>query len=123
MANAEQDPWALIVGPCYTEESCAHELNITVPELKTLADSLRVLRLQTADGSALYPAFQVRDGRVPAGLRTVLLSLQAGIDDPWTWAQWLNVEFSGARSIDALWAGELDSVLRDARQDAWAWRS
>lgn len=83
MANADQDPWALIVGPCYTEERCARELKITVSELVTLADDLGVLRLQTADGSALYPAFQFRERRVPAGLRTVLLAPQTGIDDPW----------------------------------------
>lgn len=123
MADDGEGRWAEIVGLCFTPERCAGEVGMSLSELSAAAAELRALRLLTADGSEIYPVFQVRNGQLTPGLQTVLQILRTGIDDPWTWAQWLNTEVESERSIDALWAGEVASTLRDARHDAWAWRS
>ncbi|WP_150954654.1 hypothetical protein [Microbacterium testaceum] len=123
MRDSEVSPWASIVGPCYTSKSCADELGLTVPGLVRATQEMRALRLTTRDGIELHPSFQIRDRQLLPGLEQVLLILQTGLGDPWTWAQWLNAEVDGRRHVNKLWAGNLEVVLREARHDAWAWRS
>lgn len=120
------NPWVKIVGPCYTVASMARTLGWTEPDVHAASETLRLLALKTDDGVTLYPAFQLHDGQVVEGLSDVLAVLQAGTASRWTWAQWLNTPLPDEdppRAIDALLAGRLDQVLRDARHDAWAWRS
>lgn len=80
-------PWAAIVGPCYTVSSLCRILGASQEAVADAAAELRLLRLLTADGLDLFPAFQVRGEQVHPDLRSVLQVLQSGIDDPWTWAQ------------------------------------
>ncbi len=123
-ADEGKSPWADIVGPCYTVESLSRVLGLPPVQVGEAADKLTVLRLRTADDVDVFPAFQVRDGRVCPDLRPVLARLRSGVGDPWTWAQWLNVEVRGEPShISRLWEGDLNGVLRDAEHTAWAWRS
>ncbi len=123
-ANTELSQWADIVGPCYTVTSLSGVLRLPGTAILEAASELRVLRLRTADGNDLFPSFQVRDGRVHPNLQIVLKALQDGIDDPWTWAQWLNTPDScGVAAMQRLWAGHLSDVLSDAAHDAWAWRT
>lgn len=120
------NPWAKIVGPCYTVASMARTLGWTEAEVVEAGDELRLLMLRATDGAILFPAFQLQDGQVVEGLTEVLRVLWAGVDDPWTWAQWLNAELAEEdppRNIDYLYARRLDEAIRDARQDAWAWGS
>jgi hypothetical protein len=99
-------------------------LHIEQVAVADAAAELRVLRLRTADGRNLYPAFQVQDDHLHSHLREVLLVLKSGINDPWTWAQWLNTEMvTEPTPMSRLWAGDLSGVLREAEHDAWAWRS
>lgn len=87
-------------------------------------NDLSLLMLRTEDGVYLFPVFQLHDGEVVPGLREVLLTLQTGVSDSWTWAQWLNVSLPEAdppRNITRLIEGRLDEALRDARHDAWSW--
>lgn len=123
MTDSDESPWAAIIGPCYTAERCAGELGIELPELAEAADQLRALRLRTRDELELYPSFQIRRHQLVPGLEQVLRVLQTGINDPWTWAQWLNTEERGRSAVRALWAGDLETTLREARHDAWAWSS
>ncbi|WP_150951600.1 hypothetical protein [Microbacterium testaceum] len=117
-------PWAAIVGPCYTVLSFSRALKATPAAILEATAAIRVLRLPTADGSAVFPAFQVRGGQVAPDLQSVLKVLRGGIDDPWTWAQWLNTpRLNGVIQIDELWAGNVAEVMRDAGHDAWVWRS
>ncbi len=117
-----ESPWADIVGPCYTVESLSRALVLSPVEVADAADDLTVLRLRTRDDVDLFPPFQVRDGCVHPHLREVLTILRRGVDDPWTWAQWLNAEVRGEPShMSCLWSGDLGGVLRDARHVAWAW--
>jgi hypothetical protein len=122
--NGELSPWAAIVGPCYTVASFSRVLGVSPALVGEAAVELRVLRLRTVDGADLFPAFQVRDGHVHPHLQPVLEVLRSGIDDPWTWALWLNSPGSdGVVQMDELWEGHLAKVVRDAGHDAWAWRS
>ena len=122
--NSELSPWAAIVGPCYTMASFSRVLGVSPVLVGEAAAELRVLRLRTADGVDLFPAFQVRDGHVHPQFQPVLEALRSGIDDQWTWAQWLHTPcLNGVVQMDKLWAGHLAKVIRDAERDAWAWRS
>lgn len=121
----ELSPWADIVGPCYTTASLARELGIAPEAVLDAAADLRALRLLTGDNVALYPAFQVIERSLIPGLQPVLVLLRSGIDDPWTWAQWL-VTVSpetpiAPKPIDQLAKGKVDPVLRDAAHTAAAW--
>lgn len=122
------NPWAEIVGPCYTTSSIGRLLGLSEREVSDAAASLQLLALRTSDGMTLYPAFQIWDGQVVEGLAEVLQVLRTGIDDSWTWAQWLNTAVSDGdaaptRAIDELRAGHLAAVIRDAAYDAAVWRS
>lgn len=117
---------AKIIGPCYTLSSMARALAPTEAAVVADGGSLCLLMLSTDDGTPLFPAFQMRAGVAVEGLAEVLQGLQTGIDDPWTWAQWLNTAPPNSdlpSSIEMLYRGRLDEVIRDARHDAWAWSS
>lgn len=122
-----KSPWADIVGPCYTSGSLQRELGVERGAVSRAVKEFRALRLPTADGRNLYPAFQVRNRQLVPGLKEVLTVLQSGIDDPWTWAQWLNIPLADEngedqpRAIDLLANGDLETVLVEARHDAAAW--
>jgi hypothetical protein len=120
----EPNPWADIVGLSYTTASFLDVIGGTEADLDRAADELRVLRLTTVEGVILYPAFQVHDGSLVPGLDQVLPVLRTGVDDPWTWAQWLNTDLPGrGRNIDRLIDGGLDAVVRRAEQAAGSWVS
>lgn len=126
MTDDKLNPWAEIVGPCYTLASMARTLGWTEAEVLEAGHDLRLLMLHTEDGVDLYPAFQLHEGRAVAGLSEVLRVLATGTAAHWTWAQFLNVPLDNEnppRVIDLLRSGRLDDALRRARNDAWAWRS
>lgn len=118
-------PWAAIVGPCYTASSFCRETGYSADQLQHAGDELSVLRLQTADGAYLFPAFQLVDGAPLPGLSRVLHALRSGIDDPWTWAQWLRGREPGQEldGVERLRAGNVEVLEREARHDAAAWRA
>lgn len=122
------NPWADIVGPCYTTASLARTLRWTTAEIAEAAESLTLLKLTTSDGVELYPAFQIWDGRPASDLADVLRVLRSGVDDPWTWAQWLNTPLTDEdgveqpANIERLREGQLADVLVEAEHDAAAWR-
>ncbi|MBM3715518.1 MAG: hypothetical protein FJW64_07260, partial [Actinobacteria bacterium] len=111
MSDETENPWARVVGPCYTAEAIQRVLGIDRTERERATTELHLLTLTTSDNVVLYPAFQVDQGRLVDGLTAVLAVLRSGIDDPWTWAQWLNtVPVEGddtRRRIDALRDGAL----------------
>jgi hypothetical protein len=123
----ELNPWAEIVGPCFTAASLARALGWEESDVAEAAASLTVLELRTSDDVLLYPAFQVWGGQLVAGLGDVLQVLSTGTKGRWTWAQWLTTRVddeSGEEApsaIEQLLSGQLAEVLRDARHTAWAW--
>jgi|GEM_PF-461088 len=124
-------PWAEIVGPCYTSGSLQRELGRGRAAISKAVAELRLLRLTTADGQTVYPAFQIVDGAVVHGMRDVLTALQRGIDDEWTWAQWLNTPVADRatgddagrrrRNIERMIDGEVDVVVQAAERTAASW--
>ncbi|WKT89580.1 hypothetical protein QYR02_01325 [Microbacterium maritypicum] len=127
MTDEEQsNPWAKVVGPCYTVVSMARILGWSEDDVVEAGEALRLLMLCTEEGTLLFPAFQLHEGKVVAGLTEVLRVLQTGVDDPWTWTQWLNVAVPGVvppRNIQYLYEGRLTEAVRDAEHVAWAWSS
>lgn len=126
MTDDEPNPWAQIVGPCYTVASMARTQGWTETEVLEAGAELRLLILHTEDGVDLFPSFQLKDGKVVHGLQDILRVLQTGVNDPWTWAQWLNVALPDEdppRNITLLYEGRLEEALRNARHDAWSWSS
>lgn len=128
MTDAEEvNPWASIVGPCYTARSLARALGWAESEVTEAAATLTVLEVVTSDGVVLYPSFQVHRGRLVEGLGAALQVLSTGTRSRWTWAQRLNARVDddtgeeAPSAIEQLRAGQLDDVLRDARHAAWAW--
>lgn len=121
------NPWAQIVGPCYSVASVARALGWAPDQVTEAVDSLSLLELETDDGVLLYPAFQIVDGRVVDGVGDVLRVLKTGTGSTWTWAQWLNTPVDDETGEDApsaieqLRAGQIDEVLRDALHAAAAW--
>jgi hypothetical protein len=120
-------PWSDIVGPCYTSGGLQREIDRGRGAVSKAANELRILRLTTADGQTVYPAFQVHKGAIVPGLQPVLMALQRGVDDPWTWAQWLTARVPARhgrparRHIDELADGDADRVLAAAQRTAVAW--
>lgn len=130
MTHDEQpNPWAEIVGPCYTTASIRRTLRWTSAQVAAAVESLSLLELETDDGVRLYPAFQIAEGRVIDGVTDVLRVLSAGTESTWTWAQWLNTPVDdetgeeAPSAIEQLRAGRIEDVLRDARHAAAAWSS
>jgi len=121
----EPNPWARIIGPCYTVASMARTLGWTEAEVVEAGHTLRLLMLLTDDDVYLFPAFQLRDGRVIEGLTNVLCVLQTGTQGRWTWAQWLNTPYPHGEPtvIEKMLAGRLDEILLEATHDAWSWSS
>lgn len=68
------EPWAKIVGPCYTVASMARALGWTEAEVVAAGESLHVLMLRTSDDAALFPSFQLIEGKVVEGLRSFAFS-------------------------------------------------
>lgn len=77
------NPWADIVGPCYTASSLARALDWTEAAVIEAADSFTLLTLTTDDEVELYPAFQIQDGQPTKGLAKVLRVLNSGTDSSW----------------------------------------
>jgi hypothetical protein len=112
-------------GPCYTSGGLQTVLGMSRAALSKAVIQRRALRLETADGTTVYPAFQVHNGALVPDLRKVLTALGGAIDDPWTWAVWLNAptgdDRAPRRRIDQLASGDVDGVVRAAMQTAAAW--
>jgi len=117
--------WAELLGAVYTTPSLVGFLDVTRQAINKRAHDRSILRLVTANGQAVYPAFQfAADGQTAPRLKDVLQTLATGVDDPWTWAQWLAAsDAQGVSHIDRLWAGQAAEVLVDARQTAAQWAS
>lgn len=125
-----QSALADAVGPCFSRSSLAEELGWTDDDIVSAAQDLTILELTASEGVSVFPAFQVRERRLPPGLGDVLAVLATGSPRPWTWALWLNnptadprIPGVSHRAIDRLFNGELARVLRDAARTAQAWKA
>ncbi|MDR1712297.1 MAG: hypothetical protein LBR58_10685 [Propionibacteriaceae bacterium] len=119
----EASRWSQTVGPVYTTRGLSKWLGISRQAIHQFVQQKSILRLTTADGVAVYPAFQFDDsGRRLPGLREVVAALASGVDDAWTWAAWLNAQLPGQSTMaQRLRSGDLAAVLAEARADAQSW--
>ena len=79
-----------LAGPFYSGDGASNALGgIGNQELGELVDKGAVLRVLTADGHDLYPAFQFEQGAVSERLTEVLAALKG--QDGWAVAAWLSV--------------------------------
>lgn len=119
-------PGLSYLGPCYTEETMRERLGVEPAALEAMVADLQVLRVTTADGREVYPAFQVTDdGALLPGLAAVLSQLGDGTDDAWT--HWLFLmgrpEYACGRQVwELLRDGDIATVVRAASRASWAWR-
>ena len=72
----EPNPWAEIVGPCFTVARFACTLGWTEAEVLQAGRDLQLLMLHTSDDALVFPAFQLHDGKPVAGLAEVLQVLR-----------------------------------------------
>ncbi|MFE4951066.1 hypothetical protein ACFQ9V_13270 [Leifsonia sp. NPDC056665] len=120
------EPETHFLGPTMTEASICARLDLTTSEVNQLVLTDQLLRVITADGIELYPAFQVgNDDTLLPGLADVIAELSSGTTDEWTWWQYL-VTPTEKRNGKAIWQilreHRIDDAIRDAGQAAWAWR-
>lgn len=102
-------------GGMLSAQQLADHLGITVAGLTKKRDRGQVFWLPVGEGYA-YPAFQVgSDGLLP-GVREVLGAIAES--DPWVRVNFMltgDARLGGARPVDVLRAGAIDSVVRAAR--------
>ncbi|QNE35367.1 hypothetical protein [Leifsonia shinshuensis] len=110
------------LGPLLTEAELLERLVIGPETLRGFEEDRTVLRIIT---EAKYPAFQVVDGQLLPGLRSVLGELADGIDDAKLHWRWLTIpaEWADDRAPwELLRDGEEARVVNAAGRAAWAWR-
>jgi hypothetical protein len=126
-ALPEPSPWADVLGPVYRQSQLARFLGGV--SRQALADRERrgtLFALRTADGSVVYPAWQLRGAQVLPDLPEVLRALRAGGGgDDWAIAGWLRAgqeSLGGASAVEWLAAGgDREAVLVLARDTAARW--
>ncbi|TFC93556.1 hypothetical protein [Cryobacterium sp. TMT3-29-2] len=120
-----QATWESTVEPFYDGASLMRLLAISTEELDRASNAGEVLRTRTADGTDLYPSFQLNaSAELLTGLREVLTVLDPGLDDPWGDALWLTAvvrRFEGRSAAKLMRMGELRPVQTAARQDRATW--
>ncbi|MDQ0277447.1 hypothetical protein QO003_001750 [Arthrobacter silviterrae] len=89
----------------------------------------RLLRVKTADGVFLFPAFQFANGAVVPGLQKLLeVLLGTGVDD-WTVAYWLTArmaQLGETTALEVLASGDSDRIAeleKLAADDAVGWHA
>lgn len=89
----------------------------------------RLLRVKTADGVVLFPAFQFANGAVVPGLQKLLEVLLGSNVDGWTVAYWLTArmaQLGETTALDVLASGDTDRIAelqKLAANDAAGWRA
>jgi hypothetical protein len=115
------DFWDLRVGPFYDAAGVASLTGLTSVELTLHTETDEVLKVETTDGTALFPSFQFGPrGELLPGLRAVTRSLLPVSDDRWDVAIWLNAltpRFHGRSAAEALRAGDVEAVIALAQRD------
>jgi len=117
-----------IIGRCLTEDAVCERLRLSREQVTEAAEDLRLLRLITTEGMPVYPQFQFDGDTVIPGLPDVLRALRAGGDASWAWALWLTardphgpITRLADSYLDRLRDGDVDEVVRSARQAAARW--
>lgn len=110
-------PWDDLVGPFLRSSGVEARLGITRQAVAARAARRSLLRVITADGVHLYPAWQFGGGHLLAGLGEVLPLFPEEAVDGWTLAGWLRTRDPelGEAPLEALRRGDLGRALAAAR--------
>lgn len=117
------------LGAFYTTERARKVLGgISRQAVRERVRNNRLLRVTTADGVVLFPAFQFSNGVVVPGLQKLLSVLLSGNVEGWTVAYWLTARVQALGDVTALEilaSGDSDRIAelhRLAADDAASWR-
>ncbi len=115
-------PWDDLVGPFLRSQGVEARLGITRQGVAARAARRRLLRVITADGVHLYPAWQFEDGGFVPGLADVFSLFAEDAVDGWTLAGWLRTRDPelGEAPLETLRRGDIARVLTAARTAAAA---
>lgn len=115
-------PWDDLVGPFLRSQGVEARLGITRQGVAARAARRGLLRVVTADGVHLYPAWQFEDGGLLPGLGDVLTLFAEDAVDGWTLAGWLRTRDPelGEAPLDTLRRGDVARLLAAARSAATA---
>src|SRR5699024_362178 len=116
------------VGPFYSTERVAHLLgDISRQAVSERARNHRLLRVTTADGLMVFPAFQFTGTAVRTNLVPLLQILLGSGADPWTVAYWMTApqeELGGKTALAVLdFEDEARRLQEIAKRDAAAWHA
>jgi len=127
-APLEPSPLEELVGPFYDTAGLRAWLGVSRQAVLERVKTHTLLGMQTGDRTWVYPAWQFRktgNGETIPHLAEVLRILAKAIDDPWTWALWLQApdeDLDGMTSAQWLESGRDPApVLAEARADAARW--
>jgi hypothetical protein len=110
-------PWDELIGPFLRSEGVQARLGISRQAVAAKAARRRLLRVFTADRTALFPAWQFDGGSVVPGLADVLALFPERVVDGWTLAGWLRTEDPelGGVPLETLTQGDHEVVNALAR--------
>lgn len=118
--DADDRAWAAQLGPAYRQGQVARLLG---KSRQAVSADQGLLRLEMRDGQIGYPVFQFEGRRLLPGMRDVVRVLAPVVATSWTIASWLASPapaLDGRTPLEALRAGEADTVLALAREIAAA---
>lgn len=118
--------WTDAVGPFYDTESVMALLGgVSKQAVNDRVRRHRLLALRTGSGRLVYPAAQFHDEHVVDGLGAVLDILVPDNTEAWMVASWLatpDPDLGNRAPFEALRDGDVDDVVRGARELAGALR-
>ena len=121
-AMPRRSPWDDILGPFYTTGGMRAALGISRQAIGNRVKTGSLVRVRTAEGESLFPAFQLHEGVPIRGLKPVVQALRTGTDDEYAIAQWLATPHGDRPSpAERLADGDQEDVLRQARHTASVW--
>lgn len=116
------------LAPFYTSERARRELGgISRQALHDRHRNHRILRVTTAEGQRLYPAFQFHQAEVPSQIAEVLQTLLSTGEDGWAVAYWMTAQLPQLEErtpAEVLVYGSTEdaaTVRRMAEADASGW--
>jgi hypothetical protein len=103
-------------GPCLETGEVCDLLGVSRETIRKKVERKQLLALPKG-GDRIFPAFQFKDGDVVPGFGDVLAALNS--DSPFVVLSFLlseNAELDGKSALEALQAGDADSVIAEARR-------
>lgn len=114
----------LRAGPFHRRADVSALLGVSRQAVHERVKRGRMLAVDTADGTRLFPTFQFEGGRVHPEVANAIEALSHAAVDGWTIALWLTADHGGVTALAALKSGSREMVrdiLAEAEDDAARW--